>query len=393
MNGPKMILENMRRARVERILSTPPSGLLVSRGFRRFLCVIAVVFSYIYLFTLLLPTSVIWGEITGGEKVLTVHELSDNQRFLITVATFIAWAGVLAPVILLATYLFLRNSMRRVTSLPDEFLDEREIANRDWAFKTGYLVIRRVGFVIAGIFLVLKIFAFNPSWDLDADGNRIRTGIEATLFQFDQYLASLTTSGAINFYFNTIALLTYVAFTFPLTLLAWRESKFSDSIPAPVSLAPLEGAAKIARRYFIMAGSVGSIFVGFILLMSVSFTIRPLGEFLLFSGAYFLFFILAVPYAMFVYIWASIKTVEVLKAAKQNNYNQGKYATSAIGALIFFVITQLLGVSIVVLFSQIGNSGRDNPLLLLICFGFAMIPTQAMSFVFIRRLGKGEKAA
>jgi len=393
MNSPKTILENMRRARVERILSTPPTGLLVSRGFRRLLCVLAVVFSYIFFFTLLIPVSRIWETITDGGHVVTMNALGPAQRFLLSVATFVGWAGTLAPLILLATFLFLRTSMRRVTSLPDEFLDEREIANRDWAFKTGYLVIRRVGFAVAAGFLVLKVLAFNPSIDLDDDGNRIREGLEANMFAFDTYLSSLTGMGAINFYFNMIGLLTYVAYTFPLILLAWRESKFTEVNAAPVNLVPLEGAAKIARQYFRRAGLVGSVFVGFVLFLSLGFAFRPLGEFLTFSGALFLFFLVAVPYAMFVYIWASIKTVEILKAAKADNYNQGKYASASMGALVFFVITQLLGISIALIFTQLGNfSGADNPILYLFVAGLAMIPAQAISFLFIRKLGNGQEA-
>ena len=108
----------------------------------------------------------------------------------------------------------------------------------------------------------------------------------------------------------------------------------------------------------------------------------------------FFYLFIVVPYAMFVYVWASIKTVEILKAAKANNYNQGKNAGAAIGALIFFVITQLLGISIPILFLQIGRfSGGDNPILIIFGLGLAMIPTQILSFVFIRRLGKEEEKA
>lgn len=394
MKSPKTIIENIRRGKIERLLSSPPSGFLISRGFRRFLCVIAVVFSYLLFFSLLIPLSSLVSGISGPHNVLSVNDLNPTQRLWLAVASFVGWAAYLAPVILLVAFLLLRTSMRRVTSLPDEYLDEREISNRDWAFKTGYLVIRRVGFAIALIFLALKVIAFNPSIVLDRDGNRIRTGIEAMMHNFDNYLVSLTTQGAINFYFSMFALLAYVAFSFPLILLAWRESKFQEVSPVAVGRVPLEGATQIAKQYFRRVGLVGGIFVGFTLLLSVGFIFRPLGEFLTFSGVLFIFVFLAVPYAMFVYVWASVKTVAVLKAAKQNNYNQGRYAASAIGALVFFLITQLLGLSIAVIFSQIGRfSGNDNPVQLVFILGLAMIPSQLVSFVFIRRLGKAENTA
>lgn len=218
-------MKNIRREKVERLLSSPPSGFLISRGFRRFLCVVAVVFSYLFFFSLLVPISNIASGISGPHKVVTINDLEATQRFWLGIAAFVGWAANLAPVVLLAAFILLRNPMRRVTSLPDEYLDEREIANRDWAFKTGFVVIRRVGFGIATILLTIKVTAFNPSIVLDRGGNRIRTGIKATVHNFENYLVSLTTQGAINFYFNFFAILTYVAFSFPLILLAWRESK------------------------------------------------------------------------------------------------------------------------------------------------------------------------
>jgi len=47
-----------------------------------------------------------------------------------------------------------------------------------------------------------------------------------------------------------------------------------------------------------------------------------------------------------------------------------------------------------VLFRSIGRfSGGDNPILIIFGLGLAMIPTQILSFVFIRRLGKEEELA
>ena len=401
MNSPKTILKNMRRARVERLLSSPPSGWLVSKGFRRFLCVIAVVFSYTYLFTLLVPSVNLAMFVYGdGKDPINLDELDSYKSFLWSLSLTIGWLNTLSPLILIAAFLLLRNSMRRVTSLPDEYLDELEIANRDWAFKTGYLVIRRIGLSVAGAFFILKILAFNPSINLDDDGNRIREGLEASLYAVESYLASLTAYGSFNFYFTVIALMTYVAYTFPLILLAWRESKFPEAIPTLKKVIPLGTTRLIARKYFRRAALIGFSFIGWALVqvlaiyLAVSFDFPYISNFLTYSGVLFFYLFILVPYAMFVYIWASIKTVEILKAARQNNYNQGKYAGAAIGAMVFFVITQLLGISIPILFSQIGSSsGRDNPILVILGLGLAMIPAQVLSFVFIRRLGKAEEVA
>lgn len=402
MNNPKTILENMRRAKIERLLSSTPGGFLVSKGFRRFLCVITVVFSYIYLITLLVPAvnldMIVYG--TGTEPI-NLDELDSYKSFLWSLSQIIGWLSTLSPLILIASFLLLRTSMRRVTSLPDEYLDELEIANRDWAFKTGYLVIRRIGLLVAAALLVLKILAYNPSINLDDDGNRIREGVEASLYAIESYLASLTEYGSFNFYLNVIALMTYVAYSFPLILLAWRESKFPESLPAPKPVIPLKEISLIARKYFRRAALIGIAFVGWALVQVLGFYLNfnldfpYLSNFLTYSGVIFYYLFIVVPYALFIYIWASIKTVEILKSAKRDNYNQGKNTGAAIGALLFFVITQLLGISIAILFSLLGvlSSGNGNPILVIFALGLAMIPTQVISFVFIRRLGKAEKAA
>ena len=366
------------------------------------MCVIAVVFSYLYLFTLLVPAGKLAMIVYGtGTEPINLDELDSYKSFLWSLTQIIGWLGTISPLILISSFLLLRTSMRRVTSLPDEYLDELEIANRDWAFKTGYLVIRRIGLFVAAALLSLRILAFNPAIDLDDDGNIIREGLAASLFAVESYFASLTEYGSFNFYFNVIALMTYVAYSFPLILLAWRESKFPEALPEPKPVLPLGEISLIARKYFRRAALIGIAFVGLVvvqylgLYLSFNFEFPYLSNFLTYSGALFYYLFIVVPYAMFIYIWASIKTVEILKSAKQDNYNQGKNTGAAMGALLFFVITQLLGISIAILFSLLGvlSIGNVNPILVTFALGLAMIPTQVISFVFIRKLGKEEKAA
>jgi hypothetical protein len=397
MNNPKTIIANMRGARIERLLSTPPRGFLVSKGFRRFLCVVAVVFSYFYLFTMLVPVQkLVYDQLRSSDGVLYLDKLDSTQSFLWDLANTINVLTYITPLILLLSFLLLRTSMRRITSLPDEYLDELEIVNRDWAFRTGYLVVRRLGLAVTVVFLALRAITFNPSSKWDAEGNIIRTELENALFNFDRYLSGLTSTGAISFYFNGIALLTFVAYSFPLILLAWRESKFPEALPEQKSALPLGEISLVARKYFRRVALVALAFIGYVsiqflgIYLAAEHSMPQLSNALTYSGVLFFFLFIAVPYAMFVYIWASIKTVEILKAARQNDYNQGKNAASAIGALVFFVITQLLGLSIPVLFSQLGNfsTGRGSPILAIFAIGLAMIPTQVLSFIFVRKLGK-----
>jgi len=402
MNNLQTIISNKRKAKIERLLSTPPSGFLVSKGFRRFLCIVAVVFSYFYLFTMLVPVQrLVEAHIRDGKGVINLDKLDSTQSFLWEMAGVFTWVTFLTPYILLGSFLLLRNSMRRITSLPDEYLDELEIANRDWAFKTGYLVVRRLGLAVTAAFIVLQALAFAQRFKYDSQGNPIRNELEQALYNFNSYLTGLTSTSAVSFYLGAFALLTFVAYSFPLILLAWRESRFPEPMPELKRVLPVGATYLIARKYFRRAALIGFIFIGYwgIQFLGVylagEFRLPQLSNFLTYSGVLFFFLFFAVPYAMFVYIWASIKTVEILKAAKQNNYSDGKNAAPAMGALVFFVITQLLGISIPILFSQIGalSGGGGSPILAIFAIGLAMIPTQVLSFMFIRRLGKAEVSA
>ena len=386
------IFANMRKARIERILNSAPGGLLVSRTFRRFLCVIAILFSYLYLATLLIPAGAfVTSFFSNGHTVNSLADLNGFQIFLLVVEGILGYVRLLAPVILLTVFLLLRRSMRRVTSLPDEYLDEREIANRDWAFKTGYLVVRRIGFGAAIVFFTISVMGYKPG-----SGKYSHTEDSVVLVgNFNRYIISLFSNNAVGFAFTVIALLTYVAYSFPLILVAWRESKFPEAIPQQVRKVDPEGPAKLARQYFRRVLIIFSVIVGYILITMTGIFIRAFGEWLTFKGGLFYMIFGFVIYAMYVYIWASIKTVEVLKQARRDKYNDGKDLTAAIGALVFYVITQCLGVALATSWPFVlSNPGLTaNPLLLLFGLGLAMIPAQVASFLFLRRIGKSKETS
>jgi len=310
--------------------------------------------------------------------------------FLLVLEGILAYVRFLSPVILLVVFLLLRRSMRRVTSLPDQYLDEREIANRDWAFKTGYLVVRRIGFGAAIVFFVINVMGFTPGRGKYSPQEDSVIAVD----NFNKYLISLVSNNAVGFVFTMVALLTYVAYSFPLILVAWRESKFSEPIPKPVVMMDPEGPAKLARQYFRRIIVIVSFLVAYILITFSGFFVHAFGNWLTFQGGLFYMIFAFVFYAMYVYIWGSIKTVGVLNQTRRNKYNEGKDSAAALGALIFFVITQCLGVALLfawpVVLSNPGISA--NPIVLLFGLGLAMIPTQVISFLFIRRIGKAKAA-
>jgi MFS family permease len=381
--GKQNVLTEIRSARVERILNSPQNALLTSRTMRRALCIIAVVSSYAYLAALLIPYAP-----NGGEHLqLKAHEFLAFNYWLLSVRSFI-FAG--APLLMAASFLMLRTSMRRVTSLPDEYLDERQIANRDWAFKLGYLVVRRIGLGLTFFFITLQ-FGTVYGTQIFFDRNWI---LWKLLGKFNTYLQVLTETNSIGFYLGVLGLLTFVAYSFPLILLAWRESKFPEKMPVIDGMAILDHASKVTARYYRRLSYVVIGIFGYVLLMASGSMGNAVGHFVIYSGILFFVLFGLAPAALLLYIWASFKTVEVLGAAKVNNYNNGENAFAAMFTMTFFVITQLLGISLVVVMASVfsGVSGNGNGLGIAILLGLAMIPAQAASFIFIPKLGKTGKS-
>jgi hypothetical protein len=270
--------------------------------------------------------------------------------------------------------------MRRITSLPDEYLDELEIANRDWAFKTGYLVIRRVGLALTAIgFTTLFIlYATRPrTWEWPSPKHPLQ-GIEDALAN---YFGGLTAGGSFVFYFQVIALLTYVAYAFPIILLAWRESKFNEPLPKVENLvfkeAPAFAKAYLKRVLIVVGGFIASICIGWFV------------PYALMNGLAIIAIILTAWFGIYVYIWSSIKTGEIIRATK------AKTSLSTL-TLMFFIITQLLGISLATIFAlftfvfpgQWNRGGGIDPLAVILILGILMIPAQSLSVSFASKLSK-----
>jgi hypothetical protein len=233
MSTKVTFLESWKARRIDRILNAPESRVLAIGWVKRLLCVVAVVAAYADLFGLLISAN------------------SSQDAWFMTKNYLVSFT----PIVVVTAFLLLRKAMRKVTSLPDQHLDEREIANRDWAFKLGYLVVRRIGLGMVVGFLTLASISWmnqvtNPtSW---TSSIKVReTGVYKAEVWFQQYVESLLDqAGAIGFGFAIFFLLTFVAYSFPLILLAWREAKFSTQ---PASVSPKTLATTLtdnARGYF-----------------------------------------------------------------------------------------------------------------------------------------------
>ena len=393
------VFARMRNARIERILSTPPRGFLISPLVRRLLAVIAVVFSYLYLFVLAIPNG-IFGEWDRGlfdqyMPEFYVFDFTEVENLLINMYALFGWAGSLAPITMFVSFLLLRKSMSRVTSLPDEFLDEREIANRDWAFRTGYLVVRRLGLAVALLLFVISILGYTP-------GSGEFSTHASTVFPvaaFNAYLVALTANDAIGFYLNVIGLLAFVAYSFPLILLAWREAKFPESVPQPKRADITESPKEFARAYFRRMLNLNSFTAGLFLIQILGshIAIPALGNWLIFRGGIFAIIFAIVGYGLYSYIWASAKTVQLLIKVARNRANRRVNLIPSIGSYLFFAVTQGLFVVLLmhlyVVINQPELAARENTLGAMVLFGVGMIPAQLISFFFIRRLKVGSLEA
>jgi hypothetical protein len=375
------LLSDMRQAKIERLLSSPPSGFWISKGYRRTLSVVSVVFSYYYLVTLLIPIPEILHDPLRGKDGINIDKLDASQRFTYEFAYVLAGIGTLSPLILLTCLLLLRSSIRRITSLPNEYLDELEIANRDWAFKTGYLVIRRVGLALTviGFTTLFTLFVTTPrTWQWPGPKHPLQEVKDALVAYFE----GLTADGVLDFYFQVIALLTYVAYAFPIILLAWRESKFNEALPKVENQVFKEAQAfekaYLKRVLIVVMGFLGSILIGWLV------------PYAMMNGLAIMAAVLTAWFGVYVYIWSSIKTVEILKAVKSKTSNSTMATT-------FFVITHLLGtllVTILVLVTLVipgqwsGGVGVIQPIGVIFVLGVLMIPAQAISVSFASKLSK-----
>jgi hypothetical protein len=317
----------------------------------------------------------------------------------LVLAAVLSYIKFYGPAILLVAFLLLRRSMRRVTSLPDEYLDEREMANRDWAFRTGYLVIRRVGIALAAVFFFVNALGYSP---VSGEFSKQEDTVIA-LKAFNEYLISLTSANtdpelglrpnnAVIFYAHMIALLAYVAYSFPLILLAWREAKAKDVTPRPVSQPVIKKVRTFASDYFRRIFILLALITSLVVIQIVGILLVPaLGNWMLFTGGLIYSFIGIVAFGLYIYIWASVKTASALLNARKNRYNQGSNAPASIGAVTFFTLTQALGISVAVnivlgvTLPQVPGAAI-TPLGVAMLLGLAMIPVQVLSVVFIRNL-------
>jgi hypothetical protein len=377
MKKPSIFAE-IRNARVERILEAKQSRLLTSPWMRRTLSLVAIISSYAVMATLLIPTPY---TISKTNRIYNDYEaIQGNWIYEVRDTT-----QGFAILLLIWSFFLLRISMRRVTLLPNEYLDELQITNRDWAFKSGYLVVRRIGLGIAIIFAFLATFG-NEMVSFSAGNGPTVKAWRA----FERYLSDLSTADPFGFYFKAFLLLAFVAYSFPIILLAWREARFREAIPEVNEEKELSPREKTANFYFkvikwivIFLAAVASLYTS----PSAFIALAPVLSFLLIPIFYWV-----IPGALVLFVWASITTAKGIILAKRTGLASEQHKRWANISTAFLTVTLALGLLVgTTLVTGVMNLVSEFfpgiPILLMaVLAGLLMIPAQALSMTFYAKL-------
>lgn len=376
------IITGLRNLRVERILAAKQSRVLTSPWMRRTLALVAILSSYAVLATLLIPTPY---TISKTNRVYADYDaMKDNWLY-----DFRDTTQGFALLFLIWSYILLRMSMRRVTLLPNEYLDELHITNRDWAFKTGYLVVRRSGLAVA------LLFAFLATVGNQMTGFSGGYGSTAKAFKaLERLLSDLSVEDPFGFYFKVFLLLAFVAYSFPLILLAWREARFPEVVPEARNgheAKELSSEARKAKFYFAALKWI-LIFMA----AGASFGISP-KVFMSLGQLYYLLLVplvyWVIPGSVVLFVWASIATSKGVIAARKAGFATDQQRRWANLTTLFLTITLALGFTVgyLMVFSITNmwrNYGLEYAFILpaAMISGLLMIPAQAISMAFYGKL-------
>lgn len=380
------IFTELRNARVERILAAKQSRILTAPWMRRTLSLVAIISSYVVLATLLIPTPY---TISKTNRIYPDSALMDKNW----IYDFRDTTQGLALLLLIWSFILLRISMRRVTLLPNEYLDELQITNRDWAFKTGYLVVRRIGLGVAIAFGLLAFVAPQLT------GFSAGYGPTPQAFRaFERYFSDLSTEDPFGFYFKAFLLLAFVAYSFPLILLAWREARFPESVPEVAINKTLTAEERKAKFYFTTLKWMGY-FVG----ACASLSISP-AVFMTFGFLYYILwlplFYWVIPGSVVLFVWASITASKGALAARKGGFSSDLQKRWANLTSVFVTTTLFLGLVVgSMMFIALSNMWRSpGPWLSFVLptallAGLLMIPAQAISMTYYAKLNNTEVAS
>lgn len=324
MSKLKQSFAVLREARIDQILNEPITGLLSKGSIKRILVVSSVVSSWVYFINFLIPKQ------TYNLPVLAIQN-------------YVSW---ISGFFMAVSFLLMRKAVRRITSLPDKYLDELQIENRDWAFSMGYLIVRRVGLwlsvILVGVFAFVSVWnqayysqhPFNAPYD---------PAIQRWVSEFDYYVKSFVDYGALGALASLLALLTYVAYSFPIILLTWREAKYGEEVKITELEVPGWHTAlkRISKGYFFRFWFIlGSVAVQVVLVFLSNIT-RSMS----FTNAFIMVFLYTVAYALYVYIWGLEKQWYSVKMLSTTSVPEGARNQKPT-VYLMFVICSIVGATV-----------------------------------------------
>jgi hypothetical protein len=316
--------------------------------------------SYVYLAGLLIPYS--------------------NKALLLVKIMF--GAGGL-PWWMIVAFFLLRSSMRRITSLPDEYLDEREMELRDSSFKLGYLVVRRIGLALSGLVVVtttlsLAIYYFTP-WAWTSTPHF--TWYESLYKSINAYIADVFGTDPVLTLGSLVILLTYVAYSFPLIILAWRDARdvrdntqIAPQVNSPkVELQEVSAQlAKTSKIYF-------RLLIGAIVALPGAFGLATL---MFFMQIFAILAFAAFLFAPAVYFWAEIKLISIVYRLRKFGLVRRRSAQ----LLTLSILAAIAGVTIpsLFVFAEANPNQAVNLLWVALGAGVVAIVVHCAAFQIIR---------
>jgi hypothetical protein len=215
--------------------------------------------------------------------------VSSWSYFLLSIAKwdkgFAYWGDGYAPwalLVMLICYFGLRKALVRIATAPAGSLDERDLELRNDAFRMAYLVIRRIGLAIvvlssATLYVTGTLYrdyffrTSSPSADFPkVDGPSLISDALVDLFDSNRGVWIVSA---------VLITLTYCAYSFPLVILGWRQSRKQtvrvSGVPEYEDFAEWSNAMKkVTKNYMVLMFTVLGGFVATILFTWGTFFLR-----------------------------------------------------------------------------------------------------------------------
>lgn len=143
--------------------------------------------------------------------------------------------GLVVTAVMTSSGLLLQKSVRKITVLPDEYLDERQIALRNHAYRIAYRRLSQVGFglwiaaFVAGVCIRLGALSALKHWAIANSGTQHSDGHLTQ--NFGQWFAnwawfqlerSISSPWGI---YLLVSLVVWLVAVTPLAVIAWNEAK------------------------------------------------------------------------------------------------------------------------------------------------------------------------